>query len=439
MNRLDLIGSGVLLAWLALTLLFKAAAGRAEHGPAGTYRRLIAVLLLATACLCLPWLREHLPRQVTGFAPLTLDIQVLAGINESPAPFGRARGLVLSPFAIVAVLWAAACVGSTLRWAAAWVRLSGLLARCIAAPAVLQVVMLQLARRRGVKEPRLLLSSEAKSPFSYGWLAPVVVLPQELVAALAPEQLHLVLLHELSHLRRRDPLTHGLARLCATLFPLHPSLPGLMRELVFAREAAVDAEVAPSDLHGYASLLVELATRARFGSADAAPVAMDDTALSRRIALLTRTSAATSARSPAVLALAAALIVALGLLTPRVFAAPGLALAAPGPGMGHSFFAQHEDPMAAHVAEIDACYALARAADAKLVIETLARLEVDPKHDFRVISASIPTPNSPIFQSCLEEKALSWSFPPPPGVPPPPEDMPEDAKAMVQLHIQRAP
>jgi len=339
----------------------------------------------------------------------------------------------------VAVLWAVACLGGTLRWAAAWARLNGLLARCIPAPAVLQVVMLQLARTRGMKEPRLLLSSEARSPFSYGWLEPVVVLPRELVDVLAPEQLHLVLMHELSHLRRRDPLTHVLARLCATIFPLHPSLPGLMRELVFAREAAVDAEVAPSDPHGYASLLVELAARARFGSADVAPVAMDDTALSRRIALLTRTSAIASTRSSAALALAAALIAALGLLTPRVFAAPGLALAAPGAGLGHAFFAQHEDPMAAHVAEIDACYALARAADAELVIETLARLEVDPKHDFRVLSAYIPSPGSPIFQSCVEEKALSWSFPPPPGAPPPPEDMPEDAKAMVQLHIQRAP
>jgi hypothetical protein len=439
MNRLDLIGSGVVLGWLALALLFKAAAGRAEHGPAGTYRRLIAVLLLASTCLCLPWLREHLPRRVTGFAPLTFDIQVLAGIHESPAPFGRGRGLVLSPFAIVAVLWVVALLGGTLRRAAAWARLNGLLARCTPAPAVLQVVMLQLARTRGLKEPRLLLSSEARSPFSYGWLTPVVVLPQEMVEELTSEQLHLVLLHELSHLRRRDPLTHGLARLCATLFPLHPSLPSLMRELVFAREAAVDAEVAPNDPHGYASLLVELAARARFGAADVAPVAMDDTALSRRIALLTRTSAATSTRSSAALAVATALIVALGLLTPRVFAAPGLALAAPAAGMSHAFFAQHEDPMAAHVAEIDACYALARAADAELVIDTLARLDVDPKHDFRVVSAYIPAPSSPIFQSCLEEKALSWSFPPPPDIPPPPEDMPEDAKAIVQLNIQRAP
>jgi hypothetical protein len=201
-----------------------------------------------------------------------------------------------------------------------------------------------------------------------------------------------------------------------------------MRELTIAREAAVDAQIASKDRHAYASLLLQMASRVRFGQ-DPVYVAMDDTALARRIALLTDGTPPTRGHSAVPLLVAAAAIAGLGLFAPRVFAEPARFHTAP---LGL------EDPMAAHEAEVDQCYELARAENPELVLSVLARFEVDPR-TFRVTSAHVPTPGSPIFQRCVEEKAMTWSFPPPVGAPPPPEDLPEGAQAMVAVQVERQP
>jgi hypothetical protein len=427
---LELLGTGIIVAWLALPVLARAARPRAEHGAAAAYWRMFAALALSVACLALPWLRGQLPRFTDSLTPVTLSVQVLA-TPVGGQQFGAFRGYAVSPFDLLALAWGVACAGQAVRWAVARLRLSRLLRRASCAlppPAALQQALTRLAGVRGIQPPRLLLSHEALVPFSVGTLAPSIVLPASLVEELAAEDLELILQHELLHLERRDPLTHALARLCATLFAFHPTVPGLMRELTIAREAAVDAQIAEGDRHTYANLLVQLASRVRFG-ADPAQVSMDDTALARRIALLTAPLPQRRAPSVAPLLAAATAIASLGLLAPRVFAEPlRLHTGAMGPA----------DPMAPHEAEVDQCYELARAEDPELVINTRARFEVDPT-TFRVTSADVPTPESPTFQSCVEEKALSWSFPPPPGMPPPPRELPRGARAMVAVQLEREP
>jgi len=81
-------------------------------------------------------------------------------------------------------------------------------------------------------------------------------------------------------------------------------------------------------------------------------------------------------------------------------------------------------------ADIDECYASARAVDPNLLVDTVANLELDSTAQVR--RASIPS-SSRVFQMCIEERALGWHFPPPPGVPPPPED----AKLFVNFPIRR--
>jgi hypothetical protein len=73
-----------------------------------------------------------------------------------------------------------------------------------------------------------------------------------------------------------------------------------------------------------------------------------------------------------------------------------------------------------HKAEIQACFDEAREQNPRLVVRTTATLEAESSG--RVISASVPVPDSPSFQQCVEAQALTWSFPPPPdaSLPPPP-------------------
>jgi beta-lactamase regulating signal transducer with metallopeptidase domain len=424
---LELLGTGILVAWLALPLLTHAARLRAGYEPAAAYRRMFVALALAVACLGLPWLRAKLPAFSPSLTPLALSVQVLA-TPVGGRELGAARGYAASPFDLLALVWGLACATAGLRWAVARLRLNRLLAGAQPAPQALGERLAQLAHAVNVASPRLLLSDEAVAPFSVGSWRPSVVLPTSLPDELGPEGLELILQHELLHVRRRDPLTHALARLGATVFAFHPTLPGLMRELIIAREAAVDAEIAVDDRPAYAHLLLQMASRLRFGP-DPAHVAMDDTALARRIALLTQTTPKARAASAVPLLLVAAAIAGFGLLAPHVFAEPLHFRASPLDVL---------DPMAPHETEVDQCYELARAEDPELVIATRARFEVDP-HTFRVTAADVPTPESPTFQTCLEEKALAWSFPPPPGMPPPPADVPLDAKAMVAVQVERGP
>jgi Zn-dependent protease with chaperone function len=424
---LELLGTGVVVAWFSLPVLTRAARPLGEHAPDVAYRRLFAALALSVGCLTLPWLRALLPRFTDSLTPVALSVQVLA-TPVGDAHLGPLRGYVISPFDLLGLAWGAACAVAAVRWAVARARLSRLLSRAVPAPQPLQHALTRLARDRAVSPPPLLLSPDAAAPFSVGALAPRVVLPTALAAELSSGDLELVLQHELAHLKRRDPLTHALTRLFAVVFAYHPTVPGLLRELVIAREAAVDAKIAIADRHAYATLLLQIASRARFGQ-DPAHVSMDDTALTRRIAMLTHSTPA-GAKPPATrLFVTASAIAGLGLFSPHVFAEPARFHAGP---------LAAEDPMAAHEAEIDECYELARAEDADLVVSTRAHFEVDPQ-TFRVASADVPTPESPIFQHCVEERAMSWSFPPPPGMPHPPKGMPKEAKLMVVVRIERAP
>jgi len=136
------------------------------------------------------------------------------------------------------------------------------------------------------------------------------------------------------------------------------------------------------------------------------------------------------------LLLAAAAITSVSLLAPRVLADD--APLAPLDGPFRQPLGPDHDPLARYQGELSECYQLARAENDDLVIHALAQFEVDPK-TYRVTSATVPTPESPIFQACVEERALNWSFPPPADMPPPPADMPKDAKLLVAVYIDLKP
>jgi beta-lactamase regulating signal transducer with metallopeptidase domain len=446
MHVLELLGYGAVLSWLALPILVKMAALRAENDPARAHRRLLLALLLSSVCVALPWLRSCLPRVAESLTPVKLSVRVLATTLETHA---LPRGAVsLSPFALLGGAWALAWLVALLRRVAGFARLRFLLSRARDATASLRQLTADLASELGTATPRVLMSEQASVPFSAGVLTPVIVLPGALGGALPESSLRLVLEHELVHLRRRDPLSHGLTLACGTLFGFHPTASWLLRELLVMREAAVDAQVAKRDLHAYADLLVQMASWVRFGR-DFTHVSMDDTALSRRIALLTRPVGKSSGASLRPLLLSSVGIAAVSLLAPSVLADPIPILPGPMPGLSlRTGFAVGQgldfpgtfDPLAPYQPEIDACYERARADQANLVIDAHATFEVGG-NDFRVASAHVPTPQSRAFQSCIEERAVGhWTFPPPPGAPPPPLPFgSEENAAMVSVPIHREP
>lgn len=93
------------------------------------------------------------------------------------------------------------------------------------------------------KVPRLFLSASAASPFLCSLHSPAIVLPSGLPGDLDREQLRLVLLHELVHLRRGDLVVCWLQVAAQTIMWFNPMVRFANRRLEEVREWCVDAEV----------------------------------------------------------------------------------------------------------------------------------------------------------------------------------------------------
>ena len=127
----------------------------------------------------------------------------------------------------------------------------------------------QLAERMGLPQgslPEVRISHSIAGPLLIGLSRnPVILLPAHLLpppdTALSPEELRLVLAHEMAHLRRFDPLLGLIPALASALLFFHPLVRLASREFDIARESACDAAAlaATNDAPGrYAQLLLKL-------------------------------------------------------------------------------------------------------------------------------------------------------------------------------------
>ena len=122
---------------------------------------------------------------------------------------------------------------------------------------------------------RILISSDAIMPFTYGLLRPTIVLPA-LAEEWTPDRRRSVLLHELAHVRRRDLLTNAVVQLACALYWFHPLVSFAGRRVRIEAERACDALVVaagtrPSD---YAGDLLDIARTMRSGATAAVALAM---------------------------------------------------------------------------------------------------------------------------------------------------------------------
>ncbi|MCA9229141.1 MAG: M56 family metallopeptidase [Planctomycetales bacterium] len=101
-----------------------------------------------------------------------------------------------------------------------------------------------IALRLGIQRvPELVLSDEAASPFLCGLFRPRIVLPRRMAEEFRVSDLDSVLLHELSHWRRRDPLIGWIQVLGQSLFWFHPLVWWANARLRHERECVCDEAV----------------------------------------------------------------------------------------------------------------------------------------------------------------------------------------------------
>jgi HEAT repeat protein/beta-lactamase regulating signal transducer with metallopeptidase domain len=159
-------------------------------------------------------------------------------------------------------LWVVGVVALSIRLAHGW-----LMARRLrtdgtrATSASLQQVLARLAARMRVSRPvQLLESLLVEVPAVIGWLRPVILVPASALTGLTPQQLEVLLAHELAHVRRYDYLVNVVQCVIETLLFYHPAVWWVSRRVRDEREHCCDDLVVQlcGDRHLYASALVDM-------------------------------------------------------------------------------------------------------------------------------------------------------------------------------------
>jgi beta-lactamase regulating signal transducer with metallopeptidase domain len=98
-----------------------------------------------------------------------------------------------------------------------------------------------LARRVGLRvRPLVATSAKGAVPVVVGIMKPVIMLPGCVLSGLDPAQLEAILLHELAHIRRCDPLINLLQRCAETVLFFQPAVWIVSRRMRVLREDCCD-------------------------------------------------------------------------------------------------------------------------------------------------------------------------------------------------------
>jgi beta-lactamase regulating signal transducer with metallopeptidase domain len=217
--------------------------------------------------------------QITA-APLRSFVGAEAGLSIA----SRAGGLVDAIFVVylggvIVVLWSTIVASARLRRIAGNAGVAGDDACMLA----------DVRRALGIRRPvRLLISSEAHVPMTWGFLRPVVVFPAGALGWSRSER-RLALFHELAHVRTGDWAFIVAARFVCALYWFHPGVWWIARGLRHDCELACDDRVlnAGARRSDYAELLCKVA--AALQPPDVPAVA--ELAFARRVGLRVRLDA----------------------------------------------------------------------------------------------------------------------------------------------------
>jgi beta-lactamase regulating signal transducer with metallopeptidase domain len=234
-------GGALLAAWLVARRVVR------RRAPAVRYRVAASLLALAAAAPALTAAATH--------------VALLRGAAAAGATGGAAAPLV-APAGEAAVAALFDAWYPALRWPlAAWalgalllgLRLAGGVRRLRALRAggpsgtraqhVAERRLAVLAARLGVSPaPALRWSTAVAAPMVVGARRPTIVVPASLAAALAPDELDAVLLHELAHVRRRDAAANLAQCVVEAALWVHPAVWLLSDAVRAEREHCCDRE-----------------------------------------------------------------------------------------------------------------------------------------------------------------------------------------------------
>ena len=100
-----------------------------------------------------------------------------------------------------------------------------------------------VSRLRMRRTPDVRIQRRVRTPAVVGFLRPVIILPETLLESASPRQLEHVLLHELAHVARRDPMWSLACLAVQLVYWFHPLVWFARRRIAFLREVCCDETV----------------------------------------------------------------------------------------------------------------------------------------------------------------------------------------------------
>ncbi|HVE71727.1 MAG TPA: M56 family metallopeptidase [Thermoanaerobaculia bacterium] len=142
----------------------------------------------------------------------------------------------------IVAIWLAGVVLLSARLMVSWIRARRLVHRdAVPAAAELQLTAIRLADALGLRAAvKLLQSAAVEVPSVIGTLRPVILIPASALTGMTPEQIEMVLAHELAHIRRHDFLVNLLQAVVETLMFYHPAVWWMSRRVRIERENCCD-------------------------------------------------------------------------------------------------------------------------------------------------------------------------------------------------------
>lgn len=176
------------------------------------------------------------------------------------------------------------------------------------------------------------LSAEVHSPVTFGFAAPVILLPERFLAMDARFQ-SAIACHELLHVRRHDWVHHLAEETIRATFWFHPVIAWLIARIRLAREQVVDFEVVrlTKARKPYLQALLEFATSRACTAAIPAPLFLVERQLAERVALMLKEVRMSRTRLIASLTAIACCLALAITLAARTFPLKGAPLAAQNP------------------------------------------------------------------------------------------------------------